>query len=494
MPDISRRTAAQLLAAAATVSSPARLHAATASTSSRPNIILVIVDDLRWDEFGLAGHPYLETPNIDRIGREGVMFTQAIHATPLCSPNRANILTGQFASRHGIIGNEARDELSHRLKTFPIALNQAGYRTGHIGKWHMGNDPTPRPGFDYWVSFPGQGKIIDPELYEDGALKTTRGYVTDLLSDRAVGFVRESAKGEAPFFLNLAHKAIHPDLIQRNDGSIDIGHGVRFIPAARHEGRYKDKIFPRRRNYLSPMKLAVGNGMMRHILERKDSPAEFAKWHDLLDLSTSEATIREREEMLLSIDEGLGRLFAELDAAGKLDETVIILTSDNGYFYGEHGLSVERRMPYEEGILSPLLIRYPPVIRPGSKIETLVSSIDIAPTILELAKAPIGAHVQGCSFLSALHAPRAGTRDQAYIEYNGDEAWDWVDDAAYRAIRTNRYKLIHWVQHPEYNELYDLKNDPFEETNILQDSKYTKIAESLRASLGRLTLEAMGLA
>src|SRR4030095_14735534 len=132
----------------------------------QPNIIMIVVDDLRWDEFSAAGHPFLKTPNIDRLAKEGGLFENAYQAVPLCSPNRACILTGQYPSRHGIVDNVARDRASHQLKLFAPVLQQAGYETAHIGKWHMGNDPTPRPGYDHWVSFPGQGKIIDPRSEE----------------------------------------------------------------------------------------------------------------------------------------------------------------------------------------------------------------------------------------------------------------------------------------------------------------------------------------
>ena len=161
----------------------------------RPNIIVILVDDLRWDELGMAGHPYLETPNVDRLAREGAWFSNAFHAVPLCSPNRASILTGQYPSRHGIIDNVARNRVSHRLQTFPQALQREGYETAFLGKWHMGNDPTPRPGFDVWAAIPGQGRTMDPELYEDGRIHTVEGYITDVLTDRAVSFIGRERDG-----------------------------------------------------------------------------------------------------------------------------------------------------------------------------------------------------------------------------------------------------------------------------------------------------------
>jgi arylsulfatase A-like enzyme len=199
-----------MLASSHTVRAQAGRDSLTSPDTARPNVVVIVVDDLRFDEFSAGGHPYLETPNIDRLAAEGALFTNAFHAVPLCSPNRASLLTGQYPSRHGIIDNVARNRASHRLQTFPRAMQDAGYATAFIGKWHMGNDPTPRPGFDYWSALPGQGRTIDPDFYEDGRLHRVDGYVTDLLTDRAVDFIGRDRDG--PFMLYLAHKAVHPDV------------------------------------------------------------------------------------------------------------------------------------------------------------------------------------------------------------------------------------------------------------------------------------------
>ena len=153
--------------------------------AQRPNLIVILIDDLRFDEVGLCGHPYMKSPHIDRIGLEGVQFVNAFHTTPLCSPNRASILTGQYAGRHGVIDNVARDALSHRLQNYHAVLQRLGYETAHVGKWHMGNSADPRPGYHRWVSFPGHGSIVDPVLNIDGVQAQQRGYITDLLKRRA---------------------------------------------------------------------------------------------------------------------------------------------------------------------------------------------------------------------------------------------------------------------------------------------------------------------
>jgi arylsulfatase A-like enzyme len=189
----------------------------------RPNLIVILIDDLRFDEVGLCGHPYMKTPHIDRIGLEGMQFVNAFHTTPLCSPNRASILTGQYAGRHGVIDNVARDALSHRLQNYHAVLQRLGYETAHVGKWHMGNSADPRPGYDRWVSFPGHGSIVDPVLNIDGVQAQQRGYITDLLNGHALDFVER--KRSKPFALFLAHKAVHPDAFQAADGTLAPGQG-----------------------------------------------------------------------------------------------------------------------------------------------------------------------------------------------------------------------------------------------------------------------------
>jgi arylsulfatase A-like enzyme len=467
-----------------------------ARADTRPNILFVVVDDLRWDEFGAGGHPYLKTPNIDRLAREGASFTRAFHATPLCSPNRACLLTGQYTARHCVYNNEDRSLLSHLLSTFPQELQRSGFTTGLVGKWHMGNDPTPRPGFDYWVSFPGQGKIIDPELYEDGRLQKVPGYVTDLLTDRALGFIRRQRDAQRPYFLYLAHKAVHPDAIQRNDGSFDTAYGTHYIAADRHRGRYKNEIFPRSSIAKSAAQGVLGSVMVQRFLERKESEATVREFGDILDPGMAEQSIRDRAEMILAVDEGLGSILSELEESGDIHNTVIVFTSDNGFFFGEHGLSVERRLPYEESIRAPLLVWYPPAVRSATVIDELVSSIDIAPSILQFGGAKIGEQIQGVSFLPLLKAggSRAARHPYVLIEnYSDDRPFPWVLDADYRAIRSDRHKLIHWVQHPEFDELYDLKEDPREERNVIKEHGNHGLVDRLRSELGKLVQQSISL-
>jgi N-acetylglucosamine-6-sulfatase len=374
-------------------------------------------------------------------------------------------------------------------------LQRAGYATGMVGKWHMGNDPSPRPGFDTWVSFPGQGKIEGPELFEDGRLHKVSGYVTDLLSERALAFVRAQRAASRPYFLYLAHKAIHPDAIQRADGSLDTQFGARYLAAARHRGRYKEEVFPREGRGKSALQGVAGSVMVRRFLERKQSEAMVKEFGEMLEPGMSEQSIRDRAEMMLAIDESLGALLSELEEAGSLDDTVILFTSDNGFFFGEHGLSIERRLPYEESIRSPLLLRFPRLAKAGTTVDALVSSIDLAPSILELGGTPIGPHVQGTSFVPLLGGSKASAHRGAVLveNFSDDRPFPWLLDADYKAIRTDRHKLIHWIQRPEFDELYDLKVDPREEHNLIAVREEQELVARLRAQLGRLVQQSIGL-
>jgi arylsulfatase A-like enzyme len=467
---------------------------ATALTTDRPNIVVVIVDDLRFDEFGAGGHPYLETPNIDRLATEGALFVNAFHAVPLCSPNRATLLTGQFPSRHGIIDNVARDLASHHLETFNIPLQAAGYRTAFIGKWHMGNSAAPRPGWDYWSALPGQGRAVDPDLWEDGALRTVRGYTTDLLTDRAVRFIeREHAQ---PFLVYLAHKAVHPDVTQRDDGSVDFENDRGYIPAAQDEGRYAGRVYPRRQQQSEIAADLDGKPVIRRALDRLPSVADTGSGEHQHPTTpwTGEETIRRRAEMILGVDRSVGRIIKTLDSLGILDQTVIVFSSDNGFFFGEHGLTTERRLPYEESIRNPLLVRYPPRVAAGARPDGLALTVDLAPTMLDLAGVEIGPSIQGRSLVGLFAATPSDWRQSVLVEfYTNEQPFPHLLDVDYRAVRTARYKYIHWVKFPGQDELYDLRTDSLERHNVAQDPAMTRVRADLQRELGRLVVEAVGI-
>jgi N-acetylglucosamine-6-sulfatase len=458
----------------------------------RPNFLVILVDDLRYDEFGAGGHPYMKTPHIDRIAREGALFERAFHTTPICSPNRASIMTGQYASRHGIIDNVARDAMSHRLPNYHLELQRLGYETAHIGKWHMGNDGTPRPGYDHWVAYDGHGRLFDPKLNENGTYVQHSGYITDLMNRMAVEFIeRKHAK---PFSLFFAHKAVHPDAAQAADGTLELSKQGGYKPAERHADLYKGSVFPKKPNMLAPAEIAKAKPAWAEAFELKKSARSRAVL-DALHAGMQEE-IRLRAAMMASVDEGVGMIFDALERTQALDDTLIVFLGDNGYFFGEHGLGPERRFAYEEGIRSPFLVRFPPRVKAGTRIRDLVICQDIAPTLLELAGGKPGAQIQGRSLAPLFAGRRKGWRKSILVEYWAEQALPWLVGMSYKAVRTERYKLIHWVNRGragELDELYDLDQDPHELANRIGSRTLSVVRERLRRELRRLVADALGV-
>ena len=455
----------------------------------RPNFLVILIDDLRFDEFGAGGHPYLKTPHVDRIAREGALFERAFHTTPICSPNRASILTGQYASRHGIIDNVARDAASHRLPNYHLELKRLGYETAHIGKWHMGNSGEPRPGYDFWVSFDGHGRLNDPRLNEDGVTVQHGGYITDILNAMATEFV--SRRHGRPWSLFFAHKAVHPDAEQAADGTFKMD-GYR--PAERHKDLYRGCVFPKKPNMLPAAEVVKQKPAWEEALRLRTN----AQSRALLDAihAGEQEEIRLRACMMAAVDEGVGMLFEALEKTRQLDRTFILFLGDNGYFFGEHGLGPERRFAYEEGIRSPFIARYPKRIKNGTRVTDLVICQDIAPTLIQLAGGKPGPQIQGRSLLPLLAGRRGGWRKSFLMEYWAENAYPWLIGMTYKAVRTERHKYIRWVnrsRNGELDELYDLDRDPYEIANVIGRPAYRAVRDRLRRELRRLAAEAGGL-
>jgi arylsulfatase A-like enzyme len=409
------------------------------AADSRPNIVFVLVDDLRWDELHCTGHPFAQTPNADRLAREGANFRNAFATTPLCSPSRASFLTGQYPHRHGIIDNTDRSRASHELVTWPRILHDKGYDTCFVGKWHMGVDDSPRPGFDRWVSFQGQGECVNPVLNVNGKSSRAKGYITDLLTEHALAFLDQARS--KPFCLYLAHKAIHPNITQHADGSVSSPNGggaQDFIPAERHRSLYAGMTPPRRRNYArAPLD--------KPALQQKIEGLEPLGPKTLID----DEIILNRLRMAKAVDESLGQILQNLERNSVLDDTMVIFTSDHGYFYGEHYLAHERRLAYEETIRIPMLIRYPRMFKAGARPEQFFLSVDVAPLCLRQELPPV--------------------RDSFLVEYFSDTVFPRIRKMGYQAVRTQKWKYIHYRDIEGADELYDLVKDPYEMKNVIND-------------------------
>ena len=427
------------------------------------NVVIILSDDHRYDFMGF--HPdapeFLQTPNMDRMAAEGAHIRNAFVTTSLCSPSRASILSGQYAHNHGVVDNSS--PIPEGTHFFPRDLQQSGYKTAYIGKWHMGEvDDEPQPGFDRWVSFRGQGSYYDPLLNIDGEQRRLEGYTTDILTDYALDWLEEQ-DGSEPFFMVLSHKAVHAE----------------FMPAERHQGEYADIDIP----YPTSMAFTESNYRMKPHWVREQR----GSWHGVDYMYHGDMNFdefyRRYTETLLALDESVGRVLDHLDASGLADETLVLYLGDNGFLLGEHGL-IDKRNAYEESMRIPMLAYAPGFIAPGSTIDPLVRNIDIAPTILELANASTSIEMDGSSFLSLLggaaEEATADGRDFLY-EYYWEHAFPHTPTTF--ALRGDRYKYIYYHGVWDVNELYDLQNDPNEMFNLIHMPEHRPIVDRMRNQL-----------
>ena len=447
MATYTRRDAARLLAGSS-LAAPG-----LAAPAARPNFVFILLDDQRWDALSCMGHPFQKTPNIDRIAHEGVLFRNYFCTTPLCSPSRASYLTGRYVHAHGVRGNSDNAELSHQLVTWPRLLHDAGYETGYVGKWHMGNDDSPRPGFDSWVSFRGQGVYDNPPMNIDGKRVETQGYMTDLLNQHAVDFLKRPHS--KPFALYLAHKAVHGP----------------FTPAERHKNLYSTEPIPRRPNVKDTLegKPALLQGRQQ---DRKKGGGG----------GPSEELIRNQLRGIQSVDDGAGMILKTLKETGQLDNTVIIYTSDNGYFWGEHGLG-DKRWSYEESIRDPLLIRYPKLVKAGMKVDQDALNVDIAPTVLDLAGVRVPPNMHGRSLVPVLAGKSPAWRSAFLIEYFAET--NFPRTPTWQGVRSARWKYTHYTELEGMDELYDLKADPYEMKNVIKEASAAAALKEMKAELAR---------
>ncbi|WP_128546610.1 sulfatase family protein [Larkinella soli] len=455
-------------------------HPAPPKAAQTPkNIIFILADDHRYDALGFMNRfSGLQTPNLDRLAAEGAHLQNAFVSTALCSPSRASILSGQYAHTHRVVDNFA--PLRKGLMFFPQYLQKAGYQTGFFGKWHMGNaDDMPQPGFNYWLSFQGQGVYYNPTLNINGK-RIAHGdsaYITDLLTDYSLKWLSSLDK-KKPFMMYLSHKAVHAE----------------FMPARRHRGNYRDMPIA----YPASMYLTATDtskawgpkptrnpetGDLKANLA--DLPAWVKKqrysWHGVDYMYHGQIGFndfyRSYCETLLGVDESVGRVLKWLDDNGLAENTLVVYMGDNGFAFGEKGL-IDKRHMYEESMRVPLLVRCPAVIKPQTKVTQVIQNIDIAPTLLAYAGMAKPAQMQGNSFLPILKGEKIAWRDRAFYEYYWEA--DFPQTPTMFGVRTDRYKYIfnHGVW--DANELYDLQADPGEVNNLIRSPQHQEVARQLR--------------
>jgi arylsulfatase A-like enzyme len=488
------QTLALLLLAAA----PAAAAPTAAVPATRPNIVFVMTDDHAAHAISAYGSRVNETPHIDRLAREGMLFRNTFVTNSICTPSRAAILTGLYSHKNGV---PVFNRFDGQQPTVAKLLQAAGYHTGMIGKWHLGSDPT---GFDRWEILPGQGVYRDPVLYTATGERTYAGrYVTDVVTDLGIEFIRERPKDE-PFFLMLHHKAPHRE----------------WTPDEKHRRMFENRTIPEpetlrddystRTDALHENKQRVADDLTRLDLKLVppaglegaarqkwlgEKPAEVTVVRDGKDETLRgealaawkyQRYMKDYLACVQSVDDNVGRLLDFLKESGLEKDTIVVYTSDQGFFLGEHGL-YDKRFMYEESLRMPFLVRWPAAVRAGATTEAIALNVDFAPTFLEAAGAAVPAWMQGRSLLPVLRGKvPADWRTAMYYRYYHDPGHH--DTRAHYGVRTATHKLIHFWKKGQW-ELFDLQADPRELRNVYGQPGQETVTAELQATLGRLRAE-----
>ncbi|MBA4149693.1 MAG: sulfatase [Verrucomicrobia bacterium] len=435
------------------------------------NIIFILADDHRYDAMGFMGHPFLETPHMDFLATNGVHLKNAFVTTSLCSPSRASILTGLYAHKHRVVDN--LNPIAPNTVFFSQYLKKAGYETAFFGKWHMGGDnDNPKPGFDRWVSFRGQGTYQPTKagLNVDGKRVERKGYITDELTDYAVDWL-ESRKLDKPFMAYISHKAVHAD----------------FEPAERHKGRYKDKKLPTPPTQAEIAEADPDKPMWLKNQRNSWHGVDYPYHGQLQDISQFYISYC---ETLLAVDEGIGRVLDFLRKKNLLENTIVVYMGDNGFLFGEHGL-IDKRVAYEESMRVPLLMHCPQIFKPGTVVEQVVANIDIAPTFLEAAGLKTPEHMDGTSFLPVARGESIPWRDALLYEYYWERTFPQTPTM--HAVRGDQYKYIRYQGLWDTDELYDLKADPSETRNLIRSPEHKQVVAKMNKQMFDILEETDGM-
>ncbi|HMV50032.1 MAG TPA: sulfatase [Blastocatellia bacterium] len=444
----------------------------------RPNIVFIMTDDHAAQAISAYGSKLIQTPNIDRLAKEGMKFENCFVTNSICTPSRAAILTGKYAHLNGVPVFNHIDNSQPMLSKY---LQAAGYHTGMVGKWHLGgNDPKRadegKPtGFDYWNILPGQGAYFDPLMIENGERKKLSGYTTDIITDLSINFIK-NRPADKPFFLMYHHKAPHRA----------------WQPDEKHRKQYE--------NYDPPIPATFDDDY-----KGKSDASRQATMHIDEDLNETDTKgkppagltgaalkrwkfkryMQDYLACVQSVDDNIGRFLDFLNKSGLAENTIVIYTSDQGFFLGEHNF-FDKRFMYEESLRMPFLIRWPSKIKAGSVSKGMILNVDFAPMMLDAAGVKVPADMQGRSFLPLLagRTPKDWRTSMYYRYYHPAHH----NVAAHYGVRTERYKLIYFNKLNQW-ELYDLEKDPVEMKNVYSDPAYQKIVEQLKKELNRLRKE-----
>lgn len=475
----------------------ALMPASAARGADRPNILFIMTDDHAAHAMGVYGSRINQTPNLDRIAQEGMRFDNCFVTNSICTPSRAAILTGKYSHMNGVpVFNRFDGSQPHVAKY----LQAAGYHTGIIGKWHLGSDPT---GFDVWKILPGQGVYVDPVFLEPAGRRQIRGYCTDVITDLALDFLKNRPK-DKPFFLKYHHKAPHrewtPDAKHREmfagkvipePATIRDDYAGRSDALRQNRQRVFDDLTrrdlkltppaqlrgPERNQWLNakPTEVEIGEGAERRVLKGEE-----------LDRWKYQRYMQDYLACVQSVDDNVGRVLDFLDRSGLRDNTIVIYTSDQGFFLGDHGM-YDKRFMYEPSLRMPLLVRWPGVTQAASVQKAIAINVDFAPTFMEAAGLPVPPDMQGRSLVALLKgdAP-ADWRTSMYYRYYHDPGHH--NTAAHYGVRTQTHKLIHYWKIDQW-EMYDLVRDPDEMHNLYGDPSQAATVAHLKEELKRLKKE-----
>lgn len=450
-------------------------RAQTPPVKKRPNVVFVLTDDQRWDAISLNPNSGpLKTPNIDRLGHEGVYFRNAFATTALCSPSRATIQTGVYAHVHGVSNNFT--EFPANTETWPLDLHNAGYETAYVGKYHMGEDnDEKRPGFDYFATHRGQGTYFDTEWrINNGERKVIPGYYTHIVTTLAEDWIKDR-KGDKPWAIMIGHKAPHSFYTPEEKYKNTFANVHVPYPASAFMLDDKPEWYKQR--------LPTWHGIYGPLFEfRKTFPDASPA-----GVTAFEEMVRSYWRTILSVDDSVGEIYALLKQRGELDNTIFIFTSDHGLLNGEHGM-VDKRTAHEPTIRVPLVVRYPGLTAPSQPrvVDRMVLTTDFAPSILDIVGLPRGAKMQGRSWKAlAQGRPDADWRKSYVYMYNYEKQFPYTPNV--RALRTEDWKYVRYPNSPTPHmaELYDLKNDPGELVNLINDPRYRKRVQSMHEELDR---------
>lgn len=483
--------------------------------TERPNIIFIMTDDHAYQAISAYDSYRNETPNIDRIAENGMLFKQAFVSNSISSPSRAVLLTGKHSHKNGVLDNKMPFDSSQM--TFPKVLRKNGYQTAMIGKWHLESNPT---GFDYWKVLPGQGNYYNPDFKTPDGSERITGYITNIITDLSLNWLKEESKKDKPFLLMCHYKAPHrawwpsPDNIRKykdqdikEPKTLFDDYEGRGKAAKQQEMTIKDhmklvgdlKIKPEDPDSIyedDPWNIEAYKSNYKRFTEKQrkqwnkvydpivqefkqDSPTgkELVKWK-------YQRYMEDYLGCIASVDDNIGRILDYLKKAGLEENTLVVYTSDQGFYLGEHGW-FDKRFMYKQSFRTPLLMQWPDVIEPGSVNRDLVQNLDFAETFLDAANAEIPESMQGKSMMPILTGDLKGDfRDALYYHYYEYPSVHSVK--RHYGIRTDRYKLMHFYYDIDQWELYDMKKDPHEMNNVYNDPNYQDVVKRLKSKLSEL--------